>query len=125
MLGNHRTTLPKYTFDGTMLFTTTRLTADDKPLVLNTKRESDGTVVVITLKLVGEVQPTDAHYMQFFNLVLRQAMASLQLEEIKRNYYDPKAAVNLNQHKLEIWPGYITSIRYIFTLIPWDLLHII
>ena len=98
-----------------MLFTTTRLTADDKPLVLNTKRESDGTVVVITLKLVGEVQPTDAHYMQFFNLVLRQAMASLQLEEIKRNYYDPKAAVNLNQHKLEIWPGYITSIRYIFT----------
>jgi len=111
LLGNHRTTLPKYTFDGTMLFTTTRLTADDKPLVLNSKRESDGTVVVITLRLVGEVQPTDAHYMQFFNLVLRQAMASLQLEEIKRNYYDPKAAVNLNQHKLEIWPGYITSIR--------------
>ena len=49
--------------------------------------------------------------MQFFNIVLRSAMEKLQLEMIKRNYYDPKAAVHLPQHKLELWPGYITSIR--------------
>ena len=35
----------------------------------------------------------------------------LQLEEIRRNYFDPKAAVTLAAHKLEIWPGYVTSIR--------------
>ena len=29
----------------------------------------------------------------------------------RRNYYDPKAAVILKQHKLEVWPGYVTSIR--------------
>jgi len=43
--------------------------------------------------------------------VLRSAMEKLQLEMIKRNYYDPKAAIHLPQHKLELWPGYITSIR--------------
>jgi len=38
-------------------------------------------------------------------------MEKMQLELIRRNYYDPKAAVLLKQHKLEIWPGYVTSIR--------------
>merc|ERR1712227_1088238 len=38
-------------------------------------------------------------------------MEKMQLELIRRNYFDPKAAVVLNQHKLEIWPGYVTSIR--------------
>ena len=47
-------------------------------------------VITITIKFVNEVQPTDSHYMQFFNIVLRSAMEKLQLEEIRRNYYDPK-----------------------------------
>ena len=111
LVGTHRSVLPKYMFDGTIMFTTTRLTPDDKPKVLTSKRESDGSVVEITIKLVGEVQPTDYHYMQFFNIVLRQAMEKMQLELIRRNYFDPNAAVLLNQHKLEIWPGYVTSIR--------------
>ena len=38
-------------------------------------------------------------------------MEKLQLEEIRRNYFDPKAAVTLAAHKLEVWPGYVTSIR--------------
>ena len=54
------------------------------------QRESDGVVITITIKYVHEVQPTDSHYMQFFNIVLRSAMEKLQLEEIRRNYYDPK-----------------------------------
>lgn len=54
------------------------------------QRESDGVVITITIKFVHEVQPTDSHYMQFFNIVLRSAMEKLQLEEIRRNYYDPK-----------------------------------
>ena len=107
----HKASLPKFIFDGTILFTTTRLSPDDKPIVLTSKRESDGTMVEIIIKLVAEVQPTDYHYMQFFNIVLRQAMEKMQLELIRRNYYDPKAAVLLKQHKLEVWPGYVTSIR--------------
>ena len=37
MLGNHRSVLPKYIFDGSAFFTTTRLSNDDKPLILTSK----------------------------------------------------------------------------------------
>ena len=62
------------------------------------QRESDGVVITITIKFVHEVQPTDSHYMQFFNIVLRSAMEKLQLEEIRRNYYDPKVRYILSFH---------------------------
>ena len=62
------------------------------------QRESDGVVITITIKYVHEVQPTDSHYMQFFNIVLRSAMEKLQLEEIRRNYYDPKVRYILSFH---------------------------
>ena len=111
LLYAHAEKLPKMIFDGTMMFTTTRLTQDDKPMVLMSKRTTDNSEVQITVRLVSEVQPTDFHYMQFFNIVLRQAMEKMQLELIRRDYYDPKAAIILKQHKLELWPGYVTSIR--------------
>ena len=57
------------------------------------------------------MQPTDYHYMQFFNIVLRSVMETMKLELIRRDYYDPQAAILLQQYKLELWPGYVTSIR--------------
>jgi len=111
MLSAHKEKLPKYIFDGTIMFTTTRLSADDKPLVLVSKRNTDDTEVTVTVRLVSEVQPTDFHYTHFFNIVLRQAMERMKLELIRRDYFDPKAAILLKQHKLELWPGYVTSIR--------------
>ena len=71
MLYAHKEQLPKMIFDGTMMFTTARVTQDDKPKVLTTTK-NDGTVVEVIIKLVGEIQPTDYHYMQFFNIILRQ-----------------------------------------------------
>merc|ERR1719435_42579 len=111
LLYNHKSSLPKFMFDGTVMFTTSRLNPDDAPIILTSTRESDKASITITIKLVGEVQPTDYHYMQFFNIVLRSAMEKMQLELIRRNYFDPKAAVTLGQYKLELWPGYATSIR--------------
>jgi len=111
LLYRHKETLPKFMFDGTLLFTTTKLSPDDSNIVLTTMSDLDKCEYTITIKLVGEIQPTDYNYIQFFNIVLRSAMEKLQLELIKRDYYDPKAAVHFNQYKLELWPGYVTSIR--------------
>ena len=102
--------LPKFLFDGTMLFSTARLNPDDLPIILNTQRR-DGSPVVITIKMVGEVMPTDYAYIQFFNIVLRQAMEKMGLSLVRRDYYDPESRVLFNAHKLEVWPGYVTSIR--------------
>ena len=73
MLYTHKDKLPKMIFDGTMMFTTARLTQDDKPMILTSQR-NDGVAVEVIIKLVGEIQPTDYHYMQFFNIVLRQVL---------------------------------------------------
>jgi len=107
----HKANLPSFIFDGTGLFTDTRLNPEDKPLVLNSKRESDGEIVVITIRLVEEIQPTDYHYTRFFNIVLRKVMEKMKMKLVGRNYYDPEAKVDLKQFKLELWPGYETSIR--------------
>ena len=40
-------------------------------------------------------------------------MENMQLELIRRDYFDPKAAILLKQYKLELWPGYVTSIRQV------------
>ena len=48
--------------------------------------------------------------MQFFNIVWLSAMEK-KLELIRRNYYNPKSSITLGLYKLELWPGYVTSIR--------------
>ena len=104
--------LPKYMFDGTLLYTTTRLTSSSKEtVVLNTKRKSDDQMIEITIKEVGEIDPSDSQYLQFFNMVLRQCLERLGLQLLGRNYYDPRASKVLKDFKLEMWPGYETSIR--------------
>ena len=55
--------------------------------------------------------PTDYHYMQFFNIVLRRVMEGLDLKLVRRDYFDPGAARELKQFKLEVWPGYVTTIK--------------
>ena len=79
----------KMIFDGTMMFTTARLTQDDKPMNLTSQR-NDGVAVEVTIKLVGEIQPTDYHYMQFFNIVLRQV----------QNFYIPRIIVIISFPKV-------------------------
>ena len=64
----HEAVLPAGMFAGTLYFTDTKLAQD--PLVLQSPLR-EGTVMV-TMRLVEEMLPTDYHYMQFFNIVLRQ-----------------------------------------------------
>ena len=108
LLYTHEAALPAACFDGTLMYTKDRLAQD--PMVLqSTMRE--GTVVTLSIRLVEELMPTNWHYTQFFSIVLRKCMEGMQMQLIGRNYYDPGATVQLKQHKLELWPGYVTSIR--------------
>ena len=40
--------------------------------------------------MVGTVEPTDYHYVAFFNILLRSCMEKLGLSQLGRNYYDEK-----------------------------------
>ena len=44
--------------------------------------------------------------------VLVRVMRSLQMQQVGRYYYDPTRPALIPQHKLELWPGYITSIQH-------------
>uniref|UniRef100_A0A182SST8 Piwi n=1 Tax=Anopheles maculatus TaxID=74869 RepID=A0A182SST8_9DIPT len=45
------------------------------------------------------------------NLMHRQAMGSLKLLTINRHFFDPEAKIAIPQYGLEMYPGYVTSIR--------------
>ena len=104
----HKELLPQMMFDGTLMFVVDRLDTD--PMVLESSTR-EGKVVKITLRLVEELRPTDFHYMQFFNIVLRKVMEGLGLVQVRRDFFDPAAKRDLKQYKLEVWPGYVTTIN--------------
>ena len=108
LLYSHKQNLPQMMFDGTLVFVVERIEPDPKVLESTTR---EGTVIKITLRLVEELKPTDFHYMQFFNIVLRKIMETLDLVQVRRDFFDPKAKKELKQYKLEVWPGYVTTIN--------------
>ena len=110
LMYQHKERLPKFMFDGTMLFSTARLSGDDNPIIMKSQ-SLDNSDVVITVKLVGEVMPTDYNYIHFFNIVLKQAMEKMGLSLVRKHYYDPLSAHMFAPHKLEVWQSYVTSIR--------------
>jgi len=104
-----------YFFDGTILISGHPLTVSkDQNLVFTTKRDSDGQMIEVTIRLVGEVSPESSEYLMFMNIIMRNMLEKLQLQLIGRNYFDVKAAIKdpkLMQRKLELYPGYITTIK--------------
>lgn len=96
-------------FDGSTLFSIAPLCQPNSPLELSTQGV-DGNPVKIIIKRVGVVEESDYQKVQVMNIIVRKCLASLKLEEIRRNYYDPKAKILVPEYNLELWPGYQTSI---------------
>lgn len=98
--------LSRYTFDGSSLYTGT---------FLEDKTEESATFnnmpMKITIRRTGTIRSDNPQAFQIFNLIMRDAMSKLQLKNIKRNYYDPQMKIDVPEGNLELWPGYLTSIR--------------
>ncbi|XP_025207261.1 piwi-like protein Siwi isoform X1 [Melanaphis sacchari] len=111
LLAQHRERLGGYLFDGTMLFSGSRY--DPPNFELTSTRRSDDQKIVITVKFTNVIETGDYANIQVFNLLLRNCLRHLNLTLIGRNFYDSKAIIELHQHKLQLWPGYETTIgRY-------------
>jgi len=95
-------------FDGMVLFLVKRLTPD--PLELFSERKTDGEKIRITFKLTNELPPDSPTCMHMYNVIFRKVLYMIEMKQIGRHYYNPKAAVTVDRHGLEIWPGFITSI---------------
>ncbi|XP_031829627.1 aubergine [Nomia melanderi] len=108
LLRLHKETLGAYIFDGTVLYTSHRIQDE---LELWSNRQSDDTKIRITVRLVGDMTRGDQHYIQFFNIIMRKCLGLLKLQLVGRDFFDARSKVEVRDFRLELWPGYLTSIR--------------
>lgn len=108
ILREQKTILGEFLFDGTTMFLTRRL--PDIITNISTKRK-DGSELKITLKYVNVVSMNDDTSLQTLNIILRSSMEGLKLQLVGRNLFDPQAKIDISDYKLQLWPGYQTSIR--------------
>lgn len=108
LLYEQKAILGGYLFDGTVLFSTRKL-PDEITQFMSKDREDNP--IQTTVKFVGTVSMSTAASLQVLNLILRRAMDGLQLQLVGRNLFDAAAAINLPTFHIQLWPGYVTSIR--------------
>jgi aubergine-like protein len=44
-------------------------------------------------------------------MIKQQAIQCLGLKQMKRDFYDPAAVINITEWQISVWPGYKTTIR--------------
>lgn len=69
----------------------------------------DGTTV--TLTLIYKKRQSMSDNVTFFNVLLKRVMRALSLVRIGQHSFNPKGIHAVPQHKLEVWPGYVTAIN--------------
>jgi len=97
--------LKRNIFDGNNLY----LSKSFESLILDTTFMDRPMKIII--RRTNTVKSTDPMAFQIFNLILRDSMSALKLQNIRRNFFDPAAKKEIKNANLEILPGYLSSIR--------------
>lgn len=93
-----------YQFTGMNLFLPRQL----PDMIIDTTNPADDSAIQVEIQFVKI--PPFAELIPFYNTMFRKIMRELKLVQINRHYYDPTSKIDVPQHKLEIWPGYVTSV---------------
>lgn len=65
----------------------------------------------VTLTVIYKKKQSIGENVQFFNILLNRVMRALDLVRIGHQNFNPSCAYDLNKHRLEVWPGYVTAIN--------------
>uniref|UniRef100_A0A8C6DG33 Piwi like RNA-mediated silencing 3 n=1 Tax=Moschus moschiferus TaxID=68415 RepID=A0A8C6DG33_MOSMO len=93
-------------YDGNSLLLPHSLGETKKEVVSKLKNEP----VKITFELSRELQTTSPDCLRYYNILFKKMLEKMDLNQIGRNYYNKNKKAEFNEHRLEIWPGYVTSI---------------
>jgi aubergine-like protein len=104
-----QSSLGAYIFNGALLYTSTKL--DPSPFVFNVEDPRNKETYQGTLKFHRTLETSNPEYLHFYHVLLRKCLFGMGLEELGRHFYDPGSKINLEQQRLQLWPGYITSLR--------------
>ncbi|XP_051780036.1 piwi-like protein 2 [Erpetoichthys calabaricus] len=109
MLKEHSSIIGSVTaFDGSILYLPIQLKEE---VDLQCTRKTDNAEISLKIKMTSILPPNSNLCIPFYNVVLRRVMKILDFKLIGRNHYDPKRAVVLGKHRLQIWPGYSACIK--------------
>ena len=81
------------------------LQLNSKSTVCEAKQLENGSNVKITINYKKKLQSGDRDMIQQFNIIFKRIFNVLKFKMHNRNFYDPKSATSIKQHKLDIWPG--------------------
>ncbi|XP_065086066.1 protein aubergine-like [Ochlerotatus camptorhynchus] len=109
LMSQHKKIFGGYLFDGTQLFMVNKLRSDQ--LSLECRHDRTGDIYQIRIVHTGTVDMTNDVGIQVLNLILRRAMGGLNLQLVGRNLFDAAAKITIPEYRIELWPGYMTSIR--------------
>ncbi|XP_021267988.1 piwi-like protein 1 isoform X2 [Numida meleagris] len=96
-----------HAFDGSILFLPKKLLNKVTEVFSKTRNGED---VRITITLTNELPPTSPTCLQFYNIIFRRLLKMMNLQQIGRNYYNPKDPISIPNHRLMVWPGFTSSI---------------
>ncbi|KAK7933951.1 hypothetical protein WMY93_004847 [Mugilogobius chulae] len=109
MMKDHRSTTGEVVaFDGSILYLPVKL---NDVVLLKSLRRTDNEEVQIKIQMTKILPPSSDLCIPFYNVVLRRIMKIIGLKMVGRNHFDPESAVILGKHRLQVWPGFATSIK--------------
>ncbi|XP_068681290.1 piwi-like protein 1 [Montipora foliosa] len=96
-----------HAFDGMMLYLPIRL--PETHTVLNLTKKN-GDPVQMTIMFTNDVPRESPSMMQLLNIIFRRILKNIGMQQVGRNYYHVKRPIMIDKFRLELWPGYTTSI---------------
>ena len=81
----------RYIFDGASLYLAQKFDLKTIETSYNNKP------MKITVRKTGSINSNDPNAFQLFNMIFRESMAGLKLQNIRRDYYDPKEKVIISK----------------------------
>lgn len=94
------------TFDGTILYLPIRLPDVVTELVSTNSNDQTKVTVMIILKKRKRL----AECIHLYNVLFDRVMKVMEFVRFGRKRFDPSAPKIIPQHKLEVWPGYVTAV---------------
>ncbi|XP_034240768.1 piwi-like protein Ago3 isoform X2 [Thrips palmi] len=94
-------------FDGVVLYLPIKL--PEQTTLIKAKHPVDGSDV--TVKIMYKKTRRMGECTHFYNVLLSKIFRVLNFTRMGRQHYNPSASSTIPQHKLEIWPGYVTAIE--------------
>ncbi|XP_012234676.1 piwi-like protein Ago3 [Linepithema humile] len=108
LLNQHSVSLGRTkTFDGMILFLPIKLPQN----ITHYKSEHPMDGSEVTLTIIYKKEQSMSENVQFFNVLFNRVMRALELVRIGRQNFNPRGAHIMNQHRLEVWPGYVTAVN--------------